>query len=436
MCKLAPRRLPNHRDPVRLILGRLQRILLDQFPRLSPILPDLPAVSATGDDSGSSSESDDEPQIDPIEIARRYDMLQAMSTAYDEMEDQDDEDSVNGDSDNDNSEASPAAATVPPAPPIQLQDVYTPPPPPPAEMAARIPLSYCAAIDPDENAVDLFHPRSRKPPPNPTPVSQIHESSCVCILYLLVAWLHSQFHVPMRALSAILSVVRLMLLAAGLDAITGIAATYKTVQSHMGIEPSFDILPVCVKCLEPHPADYKAKVCCKCALPLFLPTIDAPQSKKKKKRKKLRPNLQMPYKSISEQLPNLLSLPGIEAELDRWRKARRQPSVLNDISDGNVWKNVLGHDNLPFFRDDPGGGRGHGELRIGVTLGCDWYTLSHTSLAITYLTQSFRFSYLRSNVSGSHTSCPMSFCIANLPPEYRYILRPEFCVISFAKHMF
>ena len=76
----------------------------------------------------------------------------------------------------------------------------------------------------------------------------------------------------------------------------------------------------------------------------------------------------MPYKSISEQLPKLHSLPGIEAELDGWQRVRQQPGVLNDISDGNVWKDVLGPDNLLFFRDDPGG-----ELHIGVTLGCDWY---------------------------------------------------------------
>jgi hypothetical protein len=74
-----------------------------------------PTVSAAGNDSGSSSESDDEPQIDPVEIARRYDMFQAMSTAYDEMENQDDEDSVDGDNDNDNSEASPATENVPSA---------------------------------------------------------------------------------------------------------------------------------------------------------------------------------------------------------------------------------------------------------------------------------------------------------------------------------
>ena len=205
-------------------------------------------------------------------------MLQVMSTADNEMENRDDEDSASVDSNNGNSEASPAAGNMPSAPSIQLQDVYTPLPP---EMAARIPLSYCANIDPNENAVDPFHPRSRRVPPDHTPVLQIHESSCVCILYLLVAWLHSQFHVPMRALSAILGVVRLILLATGLDAMTGVAAIYKTVQSHMGIEPSFDVLPVCAKCLEPHPANYKAKECCKCGLPLFLPNIDAPQSKKK-----------------------------------------------------------------------------------------------------------------------------------------------------------
>jgi hypothetical protein len=33
-----------------------------------------------------------------------------------------------------------------------------------------------------------------------------------------------------------------------------------------------------------------------------------------------------------------------------------------------------------------------------------------------------RFSYIRSNIALSHSSCPVSFSICNLPPEYRYAL--------------
>jgi hypothetical protein len=33
-----------------------------------------------------------------------------------------------------------------------------------------------------------------------------------------------------------------------------------------------------------------------------------------------------------------------------------------------------------------------------------------------------RFSYIRSNIAPSHSSCPVSFSICNLPPEYRYVL--------------
>jgi hypothetical protein len=30
-----------------------------------------------------------------------------------------------------------------------------------------------------------------------------------------------------------------------------------------------------------------------------------------------------------------------------------------------------------------------------------------------------RFSYIRSNIAPSHSSCPTSFSICNLPPEYQ-----------------
>lgn len=34
-----------------------------------------------------------------------------------------------------------------------------------------------------------------------------------------------------------------------------------------------------------------------------------------------------------------------------------------------------------------------------------------------------RFSYLRSEIAQSHTSCPISFNLINLPPEMRFVLQ-------------
>lgn len=86
----------------------------------------------------------------------------------------------------------------------------------------------------------------------------------------------------MRAFVAILAVARLILIALGLDAtaMVSMATTYKTVQSHLGVEPVFDVLPVCMNCLEPHPRDFLGSTCSKCDFPLYIPK----HSKRKKRQ--------------------------------------------------------------------------------------------------------------------------------------------------------
>jgi hypothetical protein len=85
---------------------------------------------------------------------------------------------------------------------------------------------------------------------------------------------------------------------------------------------------------------------------------------------------------------------------------------------GFIPRNVKGPDGTPFFAPPrPPEVR---ELRIGLVLGFDWYvngvheTFSHLII--------FRFSYLRSMISASHSSGPLSFSIPNLPHHLRYRL--------------
>ncbi|KAI0054356.1 hypothetical protein BV25DRAFT_1951632 [Artomyces pyxidatus] len=103
-------------------------------------------------------------------------------------------------------------------------------------------------------------------------------------------------------------------------------------------------------------------------------------------------------------LAALLAVPGVENELDKWRHSSRTPGKYKDIFDGLICQELKGHDGLPFFANEPGSlsAGPNGELRIGLTLGVDW------------------FSYHRSQISPSHASCPMSFNIVNLPPYLRY----------------
>ncbi len=70
--------------------------------------------------------------------------------------------------------------------------------------------------------------------------------------------------------------------------------------------------------------------------------------------------------------------------------------------------------NLPYEKNGPGG-----ELRIGVNLGVDWYM--YYPLWFQLIKFCCRFSYIHSNIASSHSSCPTSFSICNLPPGYRYV---------------
>lgn len=94
-------------------------------------------------------------------------------------------------------------------------------------------------------------------------------------------------------------------------------------------------------------------------------------------------------------------IPDVEDELDAWRLKTRIPGEYEDQFDGRICQELPGHDGLPFFHPELAA-MPENELRIGLTLGVDW------------------FSYHRSLISPSHSSCPMSCNIINLSPSSRY----------------
>jgi hypothetical protein len=71
----------------------------------------------------------------------------------------------------------------------------------------------------------------------------------------------------------------------------------------------------------------------------------------------------------------MLSAPGVEAELDEWRKLDRKPGVYQDNFDGDICKNLKAPDGSKFFANGPAEKENgpDGELRIALTLGVDWY---------------------------------------------------------------
>jgi hypothetical protein len=85
---------------------------------------------------------------------------------------------------------------------------------------------------------------------------------------------------------------------------------------------------------------------------------------------------------VSHQLEELLMQPGMEELLDEWRRLpNRHPElgIYQDIFDGRVARTILGPDGQPFFHNEPKDRLcgPDNELRIGLTLGADWYELCY-----------------------------------------------------------
>ncbi|OSD01435.1 hypothetical protein PYCCODRAFT_1425928 [Trametes coccinea BRFM310] len=229
----------------------------------------------------------------------------------------------------------------------------------------------------------------------------------IVLAMLLVSWLHLTAHLPFRFCDVILTVIGFILAETGQESLVPyLRSTLTSSLSLLQLEPHIHTYPTCPECLEVYPESITPDMhadCRVCGHPLFKPEEAAPGRSRKRRsnRPRYRPHLRTPAMSLTEQLAELLRQPGMEEALSSWRKRVRSPGVLNDFFDGAISRELLGPDGKPFFRrdldEDP-----DGELRIGVALGVDW------------------FSYLRSLISPSYTSCPMSFNIVNLPPYLRY----------------
>ncbi|KII93303.1 hypothetical protein PLICRDRAFT_100818 [Plicaturopsis crispa FD-325 SS-3] len=254
----------------------------------------------------------------------------------------------------------------------------------------------------DTDAPDPFAyaPEPTRPPPA---AADVHPNRAVYMIYILVFWLHTVFHLPFRACNAILIAMDCIFLSAGLKFEPAIITTLPSVISRLNAEPHFKICPVCPSCSEVYPSTVdRATSCTKCQHPLF-PSTPTPSQQRHghAARENPKPYIQFPMKSLGEQMATMLAVPGIEDEVDSYRQQRRVDGKYNNIFDGRVCKELRGVDGKSFFFGDESDME-EGELRIGVLMGVDW------------------FSYLRSQIAPSHTSCPMSYSVINLSPHHRY----------------
>jgi hypothetical protein len=197
--------------------------------------------------------------------------------------------------------------------------------------------------------------------------------SHLLVVYMMITWLHFQFHLPRAACNAMLAFMALIFRFVSAD----IAPPFTTLQSAtraLGVDPGVELLAVCPGCRGVYPSVGSKHVqdeCTLCRIPLFLPD----QTRQGNLRAVRTPVIKYPYLPLSQQIVSILKTPGVEALLDEWRTKPRKLGEYGDIFDGAMCRLKLrAPDGSLFFTNRPHESHGpDNELRIGVNLGVDWY---------------------------------------------------------------
>ena len=235
-------------------------------------------------------------------------------------------------------------------------------------------------------------------------------------IYMIVSWLHIQFNLPQVACNALLKILACLVMFFSTQLVQPFI-TLLSVTCSLTVNSSINLLPVCPKCRDVFPSAASQHVqdtCTSCKVPLFLPSHMNQGNPHNTKT----PVIKYLYLLLLQQLVSVLKIPGIKALLDNWCTKPHKSGEYKDIFDGDMCHVHLKAPNSSTFFSNlhhkrQGPGR---ELRIRVNLGVDWYVLPSPCAVLTHFCN--RFSYICSNIALSHSSCPTSFSICNLPPEY------------------
>ncbi|KAL4073275.1 hypothetical protein V8B97DRAFT_2023066 [Scleroderma yunnanense] len=147
------------------------------------------------------------------------------------------------------------------------------------------------------------------------------------IIYMMMTWLHLQWHLPCAACNAVLSILSCLVFAL----CPTLLALFVTLPSAMKVHST-------------------------CKIPLFLPD----QTKHGLLHSKKIPCVKYPYLPLSDQIQSILTIPGVEDH-------------YSDIFDGDICQTKLkALDGSLFFANGPQDSHGpNGELQISITLGID-----------------------------------------------------------------
>ena len=200
-----------------------------------------------------------------------------------------------------------------------------------------------------------------------------HSNAFIRVLIILVALLHTKHHVPFRACNFILFSLGTVLLSMGfITTDMAIPQSLQTVLKRLNLEDRFTVFPICARCHRIFRTDISPdSLCPDCKLSLFKPVH---QSVFRRLTGSMPPppppSASAPIQTLSSVLTDFFSRPGMENELDGWRRTEHKEGEYKDICDGDVWRTSIGPDGKPFFDRSV-----EHEIRLGVTMSFDWYVL-------------------------------------------------------------
>ncbi|KAK7048753.1 hypothetical protein R3P38DRAFT_2389630, partial [Favolaschia claudopus] len=216
---------------------------------------------------------------------------------------------------------------------------------------------------------------------------------------LLVAFLHTRYHVSFRACALILLVLRLLFAAipGNILGADSFPRQLSTVFLDLGLRDRFKVHPICSMCHRIFDAaNDSTSLCPDCGNEIYRPLTQSlfrrlfgnnTEEDDESIQSIRQPLVVAPIQLLSNGLQHLFSRPGVVAAVNSWKTRERNTDELRCIQDGAVWNTIKGHDDTLFFF----GGDSDKELRIGVSFNFDW------------------FGRKTSNYGPSHSSGAMSF---------------------------
>ncbi|KAJ7714113.1 hypothetical protein DFH07DRAFT_763144, partial [Mycena maculata] len=224
-----------------------------------------------------------------------------------------------------------------------------------------------------------------------------------------------------RACTLLLKVLRhIFICLAHIRADDNVPVTLTTTFKRLGLNEDFEIRVICPQCRRVYPESSAADLMCShCSIPLFnIPLAPTSQaipllgSNRLKSKPKPRPILQAPYLSLSSQIVEFLNREDNESECESYLKRTPIPGKMRDIQDGDICQSLKGPDGRKFFETGPDC-PDPDELRIGVCLGEDGFSFTHSRNARNHTTgaASFCVSFIH-----FHRYRPRNLLLTSLAP--------------------